>query len=135
MPRLIILAKNSSVRQVNIAGPVTTIGRADSNKVCIDSERVSRHHVAIEQVGGRFVLTDMGSRNGTYVNHKKVHTLMLANGDEITVGDCQIRFLHRARPVSTAAALRLLTIPAGLEQMSACSRPAAGARSQLPAPR
>ena len=135
MPRLIILAKNSSVRQVNIAGPVTTIGRADSNKLCIDSERVSRHHAAIEQVGDRFVLTDMGSRNGTYVNNKKVRSIVLANGDAITIGDCQIRFLQSIRPVPTATALRLLTIPADIERLSAYglrsgaqgrNRPAAG---------
>jgi hypothetical protein len=56
---------------------------------------------------------------------------MLANGDAITIGDCQIRFLHSIRPVSTAAALRLLTIPADLEQMSAFPpRRNAGARPQ-----
>ena len=130
MPRLIILAKNSSVRQINIAGPVTTIGRADSNKVCLDSERVSRHHVAIEQVGERFVLTDMGSRNGTYVNNKKVRTLVLANGDAITLGDCQIRFLHSTRPVPTATALRLLTIPGELGRFGALARARGAAGGQ-----
>ena len=131
MARLIILARHASVRQVNIAGPLTTIGRSGSNRVCIDSERVSRHHAAIQWTGEGFMLTDMGSRNGTYVNNKKVRTLVLTNGDAITIGDCQIRFLQSVRPVSNATALRLLTIPGDLEQMSALAhRRGAGARQQ-----
>ncbi len=93
MARLIILARNSSVRQVNIASPITTIGRSGSNSVCIDSQRVSRHHAAIEWTGEHFLLTDMGSRNGTYVNNEKVRSHALVNGDAIVVGDCQLRFL------------------------------------------
>ena len=110
MARLIILARHSSVRQVNIAGPITTIGRSGSNSVCIDSERVSRHHAAIEWTGDRFMLTDMGSRNGTYVNNEKVRAHALSNGDAIVVGDCQLRFLY-SQPLPPADALRLMTLP------------------------
>ena len=118
MARLIILARNSSVRQVNIAGPITTIGRSGSNSVCIDSQRVSRHHAAIEWTGDSFVLTDMGSRNGTYVNNQKVTAHALANGDAITVGDCQLRFLY-SRMLPPVDALRLMTRPGELLEVDA----------------
>lgn len=114
MPRLIILAPHSSVRQVNIAGPITTIGRAHTNGVCIGSDRVSRHHAAIQWIGERYMLTDMGSRNGTYVNNAKVKTHALAHGDAIMVGDCQLRFLDNTRVFVQAEALRLLTVPEDL---------------------
>ena len=39
------------------------------------------------------MLTDMGSRNGTYVNREKVSSRVLRDGDAIEVGDCEIRFL------------------------------------------
>jgi len=113
MARLIILARHSSVRQVNIAGGITTIGRSTGNNVCIDSDRVSRHHAAIEWTGDRFVLTDMGSRNGTYVNNEKVRAHALSNGDAITVGDCQLRFLY-SRALPPVDALRLMTEPGRL---------------------
>ena len=118
MARLIILARHSSVRQVNIAGPITTIGRSGTNSVCIDSDQVSRHHAAIEWTGDRFMLTDMGSRNGTYVNNEKVRAHALSNGDAIIVGDCQLRFLY-SRALAPADALRLQTLPDHLVQLDA----------------
>jgi pSer/pThr/pTyr-binding forkhead associated (FHA) protein len=111
MPRLIVLARNSSVRQINIAGAVTTIGRADTNKVCIPSDRVSRRHATIEWTGDRFMLTDLGSRNGTYLNNEKVKACRLANGDAIVIGDCQLRFLYSSTELAQSDALRLLTVP------------------------
>lgn len=123
MPRLIILARNNSVRQVNIEGAITTIGRSGSNRVCIDSERVSRHHAAIQWLGDRFMLTDMGSRNGTYVNNEKIFSHPLDNGDAITVGDCKLRFLHSSRVVPVGEALRLLTLPDDLPQFDSMPAP------------
>lgn len=110
MARLIILARHSSVRQVNIAGALTTIGRAGDNSVCIDNQRVSRRHATIRWDGEHFLLTDVGSRNGTFVNNEKVQAHALANGDAITLGDCQLRFLH-SRALASPDMLRLMTQP------------------------
>lgn len=118
MARLIILARHSSARQVNIQGPLNTIGRSSSNSICIDSESVSRHHAAIQWTGDRFVLTDMGSRNGTYVNHERVRAHELSNGDAIIVGDCQLRFLFSG-VMPTADMLRLQTSPDHLVPLEA----------------
>lgn len=118
MARLIILARNSSVRQVNLGGPITTIGRSHSNNVCIDSDRVSRHHAVLQWTGERYLLTDMGSRNGTYVNQQKVRAQELNNGDAILVGDCQLRFLCSSRVAVPVEALRLLPTPDDFLQLA-----------------
>lgn len=133
MARLIILARHASVRQVNIAGPLTTIGRSGSNRVCIDSERVSRHHAAIQWTGEGFMLTDMGSRNGTYVNNEKVRAHSLRNGDAIVVGDCQLRFLFSSRTLPPVEVLRLLTAPDALLQLEEME--AHSGRGRLPSGR
>ena len=110
MPRLIVLARNSSVRQINIAGPSTTLGRAADNRVCIESDKVSRRHALIQWSGDRYVLSDLGSRNGSYVNGEKVSgSLPLGNGDSIVLGDCQLRFLYSTQMLPQAEALRLVT--------------------------
>ena len=126
MPRLIVVDKNSSVRQIDLSGPVTMIGRAENNKVKIGNARVSRHHAAIEWTGAAYVLTDLGSCNGTYVNGEKVRTRELRSGDAITVGDCHLRFLEDVASRWRATGLRLLTIPDQIRNLNAgWARPSA----------
>ena len=114
MARLIISPRNRGVRQFNITGRVTTIGRAEANNVVIPAEQVSRHHAVVEWIDGGYVITDLGSRNGTYVNNERIRTRPLRAGDSITIGDCQVRFLWAAEATKEAEKLRLMTVPGDL---------------------
>jgi len=118
MADLIIVTQRNVVRQFTLTGPVTTIGRADVNHVTLDFHRVSRHHAAIEFVDGSYVITDLGSRNGTFVNHRKVRSWTLRHGDTVRVGDCQLRFRCARQPEVDMDALRLLTISGDPSQRS-----------------
>ena len=69
-----------------------TIGRAESNTLVLPDACASRHHVRIDCGEDRYVLTDCGSKNGTFVNGKRVQAHVLAEGDEILVGDTEMRF-------------------------------------------
>ncbi|MEJ7687152.1 MAG: FHA domain-containing protein [Variovorax sp.] len=109
MSRLIVLAKHGSVRQFNITGPLTTIGRDAQCGVHIDTLGVSRRHAAIHWTGDRFVLTDAGSFNGTFVNDKRIYDHALKNGDAIRIGDCQLRFLYTSKVLPHDDAMRLVT--------------------------
>lgn len=111
MADLIVVTNRNVVRQYQLTGPVTTIGRADVNHVTLDFARVSRHHAAIEFVDNAYVVTDLGSRNGTFVNYRRVRSWALVHGDAVSVGDCTLRFRDIARAALDADALRLLTIP------------------------
>jgi pSer/pThr/pTyr-binding forkhead associated (FHA) protein len=110
MTRLIVLTRHGSIRQVNLKGPITTIGRDPACGIRIDSLGVSRHHAAIRWTGDRYLLTDMASRNGTFVNQARIRERALKNDDAITVGDCQLRFLHAARDFPGEDGLRLVTL-------------------------
>jgi pSer/pThr/pTyr-binding forkhead associated (FHA) protein len=109
MSRLIVLARHGSVRQFNITGPITTIGREQACEVQIDSIGVSRRHATIHWTGDRFVLTDMASFNGTFVNRHRIFEHALKNGDAITMGECQLRFLYTSKALPREDALRLVT--------------------------
>jgi chromosome segregation ATPase len=78
----------------------TRIGRASGCELQIDSSSVSRHH-ALVVVGPReAVIEDLNSTNGVLVNGRKVNRQQLADGDAITIGETQFRYLARQLPGS-----------------------------------
>ncbi len=69
-----------------------TIGRAGKNDVVIQDPAVSGHHAKIDPVGDRFVLIDLQSKNGTFVNENLVISHWLKHGDVISIGNHQLVF-------------------------------------------
>jgi adenylate cyclase len=67
-----------------------SIGRHPSNTVQVLDRIVSKEHCHIDLVQGRYVLRDLGSLNGTYVNGERVNERPLFTGDEITMGSTRI---------------------------------------------
>ncbi|MGD9315537.1 MAG: FHA domain-containing protein [Anaerolineae bacterium] len=66
--------------------PVTEIGRWDDNDVVIDDRWVSRYHAQVRREGDEYVVQDLGSKNGTFVNGRRIAApLSLSDGDEIQV--------------------------------------------------
>ncbi len=66
--------------------PVTTLGRWDDNDVVVDDRWVSRHHARIRREGERYVVEDLGSKNGTFVNGQRIAgPTELADGDVVQV--------------------------------------------------
>lgn len=65
-----------------------TIGREDDNEVQLNDDRVSRCHAKVQDDGGKIILTDLGSTNGTRVNGHIVHMHVLQTGDLVLVGRC-----------------------------------------------
>src|SRR5437868_12734041 len=64
-----------------------TIGRDASNQVCVPEQAVSRQHARIAFDGKRWMLNDLGSRNGTMVDGVFVSEVELQNLHEIRIGD------------------------------------------------
>lgn len=72
---------------VPLRQPVIAIGRRANNDVVVDAATVSRRHAQIRWRFGRFIVTDLGSRGGTYVNGRRVDECVLQPGDVITLSD------------------------------------------------
>jgi hypothetical protein len=64
----------------------TAIGRHPDSDIFLDDVTVSRRHVVIERSETGYVLRDVGSLNGTYVNHERVDEAKLQYGDEVQIG-------------------------------------------------
>ena len=71
-----------------------TIGRHPESDIFLDDVTVSRRHAEIEQHGATFVVRDVGSLNGTYLNRERIEQGELHNGDELQVGKFRLVFLH-----------------------------------------
>ena len=66
--------------------PPITIGREEENRIQLNDDRVSRFHLKIQEESGSFILTDLGSTNGTRVNGHPTQVRVLQPGDQIAVG-------------------------------------------------
>lgn len=69
-----------------------TLGRHPNNTVQVLDRIVSKEHCHVDFVDGRFVLRDLGSLNGTFINGERVSERVLNPGDEITLGSTRILF-------------------------------------------
>jgi pSer/pThr/pTyr-binding forkhead associated (FHA) protein len=87
MPAITLKLKNNSVEKYQLQkGRSLTIGRRDDNDVVIGDPSVSGHHAKIDSLGDRFVLIDLKSKNGSFVNEQLVDSHWLNHGDVITIG-------------------------------------------------
>ena len=74
-----------------------TIGRSARNDVCIPDPFASRVHAEVRRDGGRYVLQDLGSANGTYYNGTRVvDSVQLDPGGRIQIGETDIIFSEKA---------------------------------------
>jgi two-component system cell cycle response regulator len=84
---LIVLVGNSVGAMYKLPGGEASIGRSRRAEIRLTDDGVSRFHAAIRHDGPHLVIEDRGSRNGTFVNGKKVDgRVALADGDKIQIG-------------------------------------------------
>ena len=103
---------------VNAQHPEVTIGRQQDNMLRIASKAISRHHAKIVFQNGRYILMDLGSSNGCFVNNTRVTQQEIHPGEKIRCGSIPIDFIEEPRTAAPAPA------PA----------PAPAARPQMPQP-
>jgi hypothetical protein len=73
---------------------VVRAGRHPESDIFLDDITVSRRHVEImPKDGGAYVLRDVGSLNGTYVNRERIDEVQLAPGDEVQIGKFKLVYL------------------------------------------
>ena len=87
MPKLTLKFKNKCIGDYQLQSGVSlTIGRRKNNDVVIDNLAVSGHHAKIDSVGDAFVLIDLQSKNGSFVNEQIINSHWLQPGDVISIG-------------------------------------------------
>jgi pSer/pThr/pTyr-binding forkhead associated (FHA) protein len=98
MPTLLLQLKNKTLGEYQLQKSASlTIGRREANDVVIEDPSVSGHHAKIDCLGDRFVLTDLQSKNGSFVNEHLVNSHWLAHGDVITIGGHTLIFKYQKK--------------------------------------
>jgi predicted component of type VI protein secretion system len=77
---------------IPVVGEYISIGRSEENTVIIEDPNVSRQHALVEKKDGRFIIRDLESTNGTFVDGCRVEKHALHNGDTITIGTTKLQF-------------------------------------------
>ncbi len=93
MPRLFVYPKKGDPFWYTLKGEKISIGRSEDNDLALPDPFSSGHHAVISPADGGYVVRDNGSKNGTFLNGKKVQgEIELKRGDEILVGSTRIIF-------------------------------------------
>ena len=102
MPTLKLKFKDTTIEAYSLVkGESLTIGRLEDNNVTIENLAVSGHHAKIDSVGDGYLLTDLKSRNGSFVNGEAATSHWLQHGDVVTIGKHTLEFMYEegeARP-------------------------------------
>jgi FHA domain len=93
MPKLVLLFEGRVLKETAVSHTAAvTIGRLPDNTIVIDNSAVSSRHARIAREGPQFVVEDLESTNGTFVNGDKIVKRALRHGDTILVGKHKIFF-------------------------------------------
>src|ERR1700722_15582580 len=89
---IVISEKGGAERRETFDRSEISVGRVQGNDLMLPKGNVSKHHARLLLRDGRFIVTDLRSTNGTYVNGRKIsQATIVREGDKIYIGDFVIR--------------------------------------------
>src|ERR1041385_3481819 len=107
-PRLAAISGKLKGAVFALDNDTLVIGRETAATVCLADAAVSRRHSKIEKQEDGFVITDLESLNGTFVNDVPVRSRLLEHGDRVRIGDAQFLFLtHEGDSFSKSSDVRM----------------------------
>lgn len=89
-PNLVIVTGSSSGKKVPLLPMTMSVGREHDNNIELKDPEVARYHARILYERGRFVLEDLESSNGTWLNGEEIKQAPLKNGDRVKIGETEM---------------------------------------------
>ena len=93
MARLIVEHSSQVLKDYSFGKKSVTVGRSDDNTIALDDLAVSGYHARVDRKGVDYILTDLQSTNGTFLNNTNVVSHRLAHGDRIVMGEHTLLFV------------------------------------------
>lgn len=92
-PQLVVLDSDGRpAEKITLTRDPVVIGRLSSSDVVLSDSNVSRRHAELRRDGGRWILVDLGSTNGSVVNGQSGREHVLQDGDRLTFGTSELLF-------------------------------------------
>ena len=91
--QLVVVDGGSKGKKIDLNEKRITVGKKEGNTLAVDDRAVSRNHFEIVPEEDSFLLRDLGSTNGTYINDTKVREAYLVPGDLIRIGSSRLEFI------------------------------------------
>src|SRR5258706_5681133 len=89
---IIVHEKGGAERRETFETSELTVGRVQGNELMLPKGNVSKRHARLLYRDGRFIVTDLNSTNGTYVNRRRItQATIVREGDRIYIGDFVLR--------------------------------------------
>ncbi len=96
VPTLIVRSGPQAGDTLTLDDRVTRLGRHPDSEIMLEDITVSRRHAEVERIEGHYVVRDVGSLNGTYVNQVRIDVpTVLHHGDELQVGKFRLVYFER----------------------------------------
>jgi len=106
MLRILMKLNSTVIKELSIDQDEIIIGRDSGNDVQIDNIAVSREHAKIIRGQNCYLIEDLNSTNGTFVNGKKINKKFLKEDDEISIGKHSLQIVLEERPAIRKAKKR-----------------------------
>src|SRR5206468_8082369 len=117
---IVLQEKGGEQRRMVFNKPEVTIGRVQGNDIVLPKGNVSKRHARIVLKDGKFIIVDLKSTNGTYVNGRKITSpLVVKDADKIYIGDF-IAGVDEAAAEGDGPS-ETTTSPPGVDRMAAAS--------------
>jgi pSer/pThr/pTyr-binding forkhead associated (FHA) protein len=104
MASVIVIFGGQEQKTFQLDKPRMVVGREPSCEIHIDNLGISRNHCAFAARGEAFVVQDLGSSNGTFVNGRKITEHFLNDADEVVIGKYTLKFKNEAQVANPAEA-------------------------------
>jgi pSer/pThr/pTyr-binding forkhead associated (FHA) protein len=86
------------IRVIPLNQAIVNIGRRIENTLVVDDPRVSRTHAQLRAINGRYIIFDLNSTGGTFVNGKRVNQSVVYPGDVISLAGAELIFGQKDPP-------------------------------------
>lgn len=103
MAKIVLMFNEQVIKEFPFIKDGLIIGRKPENDIHIDNLAVSGHHARVDKAGTDYILTDLQSTNGTFVNDEKVVSHKLKHGEHIQIGKHKLLFLEAGKEQTVAS--------------------------------